>query len=232
MYKKYPKGLKLTPEKERLVLENLGIAHKLTQKWFNGVCDIEDIRQQAYLTLVDCAIKFDPDNGNKFSSYAYFCIDIVLNNFVQNYNKIVSIPINKIYKIYKYLQLPEEEREEFRIKAKITLEDIKFYSTYEIVSINAQVDDDYDDVTNFYFDERDLYEEANDRMIIDNIVKNLKELIADETKRLVFVECIRYDFDKKEYKEIAKKYNIKLKEVYSIIEECQEIMRNNKDKFF
>lgn len=232
MYKKYPKGLKLTPEKERLVLENLGIAHKLTQKWFNGVCDIEDIRQQAYLTLVDCATKFDPNNGNKFSSYAYFCIDIVLNNFVQNYNKIISIPVNKIYKIYKYLQLPEEEREEFRIKSKITLEDIKFYSTYEIVSINAQVDDDYDDVTNFYFDERDLYEEANDRMIIENIVKNLKELITDETKRLVFVECIKCDFDKKEYKEIAKKYNIKLKEVYSIIEECQEIMRNNKDKFF
>lgn len=231
MYKKYPKGLKLTPEKEQLVLDNLGIAHKLTQKWFNGVCDIEDIRQQAYLTLVDCATKFDPNNGNKFSSYAYFCIDIVLNNFVQNYNKIISIPVNKIYKIYKYLQLPEEEKEEFRIKSKITMEDIKFYSTYEIVSINAQVDDDYDDVTNFYHDERDLYEESNDRMIINNIIQSLKELITDETKRLVFVECIKCDFDKKEYKEIAKKYNLKLKEIYSIIEECQAIMRENKDRF-
>ena len=231
MYKKYPKGLKLTPEKEQLVLDNLGIAHKLTQKWFNGVCDIEDIRQQAYLTLVDCATKFDPNNGNKFSSYAYFCIDIVLNNFVQNYNKIISIPVNKIYKIYKYLQLPEEEKEEFRIKSKITMEDIKFYSTYEIVSINAQVDDDYDDVTNFYHDERDLYEESNDRMIINNIIQSLKELITDETKRLVFVECIKCDFDKKEYKEIAKKYKLKLKEIYSIIEECQAIMRENKDRF-
>ena len=80
MYKKYPKGLKLTPEKEHLVLDNMGIAHKLMHKWYNGVCELEDIRQQAYLTLVDCATKFDPDMGNKFNTYAYRCIDIVLNN--------------------------------------------------------------------------------------------------------------------------------------------------------
>lgn len=232
MYKKYPKGLKLTPEKEKLVLDNLGIAHKLTQKWFNGVCDIEDIRQQAYLTLVDCATKFDPNNGNKFSSYAYFCIDIVLNNYVQNYNKIISIPVNKIYKIYKYLNLPEEEKEEFRIKSKITMEDIKFYSTYEMVSMNAQVDDDYDDVTNFYYDERDRYEECDNKIIIENIINNLSDIIEDETKRLIFTDCIKCGFDKAEYKKISKIYGVKLKDIYVIIEECQELMKKNKEKFY
>lgn len=231
MYKKYPKGLKLTPEKEHLVLDNLGIAHKLTQKWFNGVCDIEDIRQQAYLTLVDCATKYDPASGNKFNTYAYACIDIVLNNYVQNYNKIINIPVNKIYKIYRYLQLPEEEREAYRIQAKITMDDIKFYSTYEIVSMDAQVVDDYDDVGNFYMTEEDGYEKTTNSMIIANIIKNLKNIIPNETDRLVFIEVIRSDFDKKRYKDIGKEYGLKLKEVYDIIDKCQKIMQEHKSDF-
>lgn len=231
MYKKYPKGLKLTPDKEYLVLENMGIAHKLTQKWFNGVCDIEDIRQQAYLTLVDCATKFDPNNGNKFNTYAYRCIDIVLNNYVQNYNKVVSIPVNKIYKIYHYMQLPENEREAYRISAKITLEDIKFYNTYEIVSMDAQVVDDYDDVSNFYSTEDEGYEQTNNQLLINNILNNLQYVIENEIDRNVFIEVINHDFDKTYYKELAKTYNLKLKDVYDIIERCQQLMQQHKSDF-
>lgn len=231
MYKKYPKGLKLTPEKEYLVLDNLGIAHKLTQKWFNGVCDIEDIRQQAYLTLVDCATKYDPASGNKFNTYAYACIDIVLNNYVQSYNKLINIPVNKIYKIYRYLNLPEEEKEAYRIQAKITMEDIKFYKSYEIVSMDAQVVDDYDDVSNFYAVKENGYEESNDRITINNIIKSLKVLIKDETKRMVFYEVIKNDFDKTYYKDIAKQYGLKIKQINEIVEECQEIMRAHKSDF-
>lgn len=231
MYKKYPKGLKLTPEKEYLVLDNLGIAHKLTQKWFNGVCDIEDIRQQAYLTLVDCATKYDPASGNKFNTYAYACIDIVLNNYVQSYNKLINIPVNKIYKIYRYLNLPEEEKEAYRIQAKITMEDIKFYKSYEIVSMDAQVVDDYNDVSNFYAVKENGYEESNDRITINNIIKSLKVLIKDETKRMVFYEVIKNDFDKTYYKDIAKQYGLKIKQINEIVEECQEIMRAHKSDF-
>lgn len=231
MYKKYPKGLKLTPEKEHLVIDNLGIAHKLTQKWFNGVCDIEDIRQQAYLTLVDCATKYDPNNGNKFNTYAYACIDIVLNNYVQNYNKLINIPVNKIYKIYKYLQLPDEEKEAFRLQSKITLEDIKFYSTYEIVSMDAQVVDDYDDVNNFYAMDELGYERASDKLTLNIVLKRLKYLIADKTEYEIFLDVINSDFEKSEYKNIAKKHDIKLKRLYEIIEHCQQIMQSHKTDF-
>lgn len=231
MYKKYPKGLKLTPEKEHLVLDNLGIAHKLTQKWFNGVCDIEDIRQQAYLTLVDCATKYDPNSGNKFNTYAYTCIDLSLNNYVQTYNKLINIPINKIYKIYKYLNLPDEEKEAFRLQAKLTMNDIKFYKNYEIVSMDAQVVDDYDDVNNFYSVEEEGYERSDNNIIIQKILANLKTLIPNKLYRQVFAEVILNDFDKETYKDIRKKYNIKLKDVLNIIEECQKIMKEHKSDF-
>lgn len=231
MYKKYPKGLKLTPEKEYLVLDNLGIAHKLAHNWFNGVVDFEDLKQQAYLTLVDCATKYDPATGNKFSTYAYNCISIVLNNYVQNYNKIVKIPLNKIYKIHEYLNLPEDKKEDFRVKSKLTQEDIKFYTSYEIVSMDAQVVDDYDDVSNFYSTDETGYELSDNKMVIKNILSRLHEIIEDETDRLVFCEVILNNFDTSTYKEIAKTYGIKLKEVSEIIERCQTIMNKYKSEF-
>lgn len=231
MYKKYPKGLKLTPDKEYLVIENMGIAKKLAHNWFNGVVEFDDLYQQARLTLVDCATKFDPSMPNKFTTYAYNCINIVLNNYVQNYNKTVSIPLNKIYKIHKYLKLPDEEKEEYRIKSKITLEDIKFYSTYEMVSMDAQIVDDYEGVTNFYEDKRDLYKELEDKLTLKKILKSLNTLIPDKTERLIFFEVIKNDFDTSTYKEIAKKYGLKLKDMCEIIEKCQSIMREHKKEF-
>ncbi len=231
MYKKYPKGLKLTPEKEYLVNENLGIAHKLAHNWYNGVVDFEDLRQQAYLTLVDCATKYDPTTGNKFSTYAYNCISIVLNNYVQNYNKIVKIPLNKIYKIHQYLNLPDDEKESFKTKNKLSDDDIKFYNSYEIVSIDAKVVDDYDDVTNFYFSEENQYENLENKIIIKTILDNLGDYITNETDKLVFCEVILNNFDTSTYKEIAKTYGLKLKNVYEIIERCQKIMKEYKDDF-
>ena len=231
MYKKYPKGLKLTPEKEYLVHENLGIAHKLAHNWFNGVVDFEDLKQQAYLTLVDCATKYDPDSGNKFSTYAYNCISIVLNNYVQNYNKIVKIPLNKIYKIHDYLNLSDDKKEEFRIKNKLTQDDIKFYVSYEIVSMDAQVVDDYDDVSNFYAIDEEGYEKSDNQMIIDNILNKLNDLIPDQLYKNVFYDVIKCGFDQTYYKDIMKKHHIKLKDITNIIEVCQEIMKLHKSEF-
>ena len=228
MYRKYPPGLKLTPEKQQLVEDNLGIAHKLTQKWFNGVCDIEDIRQEAYLTLVDCATKFDVNMNNKFSTYAYRCIDLRLNNYVQGYNRTVKFPTNKIYKVHKYLQLPEEERELYKLQNKITDVDIEFYKNYEMVSMDAQVVDDYDDVHNFYFEEESGYDKVNNSMIINTILQKLNTIISDQLDRAVFVEVIECSFDTEIYKNIATNYNIKLSEVYDIIERCQQIMKKYK----
>lgn len=231
MYKKYPKGLKITPEKEHLVLDNLGIARKLAHKWYNGVVEFDDLLQQAYLILSDCATKYDITMGNKFNTYAYRCIDIVLNNYVQNYNKLIKIPLNKIYKIHEYLNKPEAEKETFRIESNLTLEDIKFYTTYEKISMDAQVVDEYDDVSNFYECEENQYEDLENRLIIKQIIDNLGKFIKNETERLVFTEVILNDFDKSAYKEIAKTYNLKVSDVTKIIERCQKVMAENKGLF-
>ena len=232
MYKRYPKGLKLTPDKEYLVHENMGIAKKLAHKWFNGVCEFDDLWQQACVTLVDCATKFDPNAGAKFSTYAYNCINIVLNNYVQNYNKTVAIPLNKIYKIHRYINMEDgPEKEKYKEESNISDEDIYIYTTYEIVSMDMQIVDDYEDVTNLYEDPKDEYQDLDNRLMLHSVIRSLKSYIPDKTYREIFIEAIKVEFDTKEYKSIAKSYNMKLKNIMDIIEECQHIMSTHKNEF-
>ena len=107
----------------------------------------------------------------------------------------------------------------------------KFYKNYEMVSMDAQVVDDYDDVSNFYSIEEEGYERSDNNMIIQKILNSLKNLIPEKLDRQVFAEVILNDFDKDTYKEIGKKYNIKLKDVLAIIEKCQKIMKEHKSDF-
>jgi len=231
VYKKYPKGLKLNEESEKLVEKNMGIAHKLASAWTNGVVPYEELRQQAYLVLVDCATKFDPLNGTKFGTYAYNCISIQLNNYVQQYNKIINIPINKIYKMHKYQQLPVEEKEEFKKESKLSDNDVEFYSTYEMISLNQQVDDDYADCSNFYSKDDDGYDRVEQNDSIKFILKNLDSVIDDELDRDVFAEIIHIQFETDNYKDVAKKFNLKLKDIYDIVERCQKIMAAHRNDF-
>ena len=229
MYKKYPKGLKITPSKEHLVLDNLGLAQKLAHNWYNGVVDIEDLLQQAYLQLVDCATKFDETNGVKFSTYAYNCINIVLNNYVQGYNKIIKIPLNKIYKIYEYLKLPIEQQEQFKKENRLTDSEIEFYKTYEMLSMDAQIVDDYEDCSDYYYVIESGYSRIENKDLIDSIIESLPNIITNETHRNIYTDVIKISFDKHYYKYITKKYNIRNKDLLSIIETCQKLMYAHKD---
>lgn len=63
----------MTPEAEKLVTENLGLAYAGARKFVKHSESWEDIHQAALLGLVEAASKYDPTQA-KFSTYAYFWI--------------------------------------------------------------------------------------------------------------------------------------------------------------
>ena len=230
-YKRYPKGLKINKENEHLVLENINVANKLAHKWHNGVCDFEDIKQQAYLTLVDCATKYDINADNKFSTYAYACINFALNNYVQRYNKLVNIPLNKLYSLYRYTKLlkTDEEKETFKKSKKLTDDEIHFYSTYEMLSMNQQIVDDYDDAESFYFVSEPGYNVVENNLLLQKVLGLAKHVITNKLHLFVFLAVIKNDFDESRYNSIANEFNITIKNVHEIILSCQKIMRKHKN---
>jgi DNA-directed RNA polymerase specialized sigma subunit len=89
----------MTPEQEKLILENQIISKSIARKYARGIFTgmLDDFQGEAALALVEAAIKFDSSKKVKFTSYA---------------NKIVS------WRLQDYLRkldvMSRSERKEFK----------------------------------------------------------------------------------------------------------------------
>lgn len=81
--------------------QNKGMICKIARKYC-AYADIEDLQQEGYLALYPAIDGYNPDNGNKFLSYATPVIDQRLRRYVYNSGSPVRIPEHERMKIYEY----------------------------------------------------------------------------------------------------------------------------------
>lgn len=60
----------MTTEQEKLVIENMNLAHYVAHQMKSVPMEFEDRRSLAYIGLVKAAKRFDPEKGLKFATYA------------------------------------------------------------------------------------------------------------------------------------------------------------------
>lgn len=88
----------------RLTVANLKFVIKLANKFIGQNVSIDDLISEGNLGLIEAATRYNPDTKNKnakFITYAQFWIRKALNGAIANYSKIVRLPMNKEYDIYK-----------------------------------------------------------------------------------------------------------------------------------
>ena len=69
---------------------------------YSAYADIEDLQQEGYLALYPAIDGYNPDNGNKFLSYATTVIDQRLKRYISDSGSLVRIPEHERVKIYEY----------------------------------------------------------------------------------------------------------------------------------
>src|SRR5690348_4114297 len=67
------------PDKEQLVLENVGLARKLAWKYRWTGRDYDDLYQTGCLGLIKAAEGYEPGRGSAFSNYAWVCMENTLS---------------------------------------------------------------------------------------------------------------------------------------------------------
>lgn len=97
----------LTEEQKKLFEENTKLVPHIAQQYTylasqtTAACDIEDLYQAGYIGLMHAAAKFDPSQGNKFSTYAYPCIKYMIINELRDMGTFIPVP-------YRIAQLARE----------------------------------------------------------------------------------------------------------------------------
>lgn len=87
----------MTAKEEKLVIDNLNIAHQLAWQYnasLKGLIELEDLQSICFLGLCKAATTYNPDLGNTFTTYSYKVIQNEVNlelRKLSKYKPTVSI---------------------------------------------------------------------------------------------------------------------------------------------
>jgi RNA polymerase primary sigma factor len=86
---------------EKLVSANLKFVVKLANRHIGQGVPIDDLIQEGNMGLIEAAQRFKPGDGQRFINYAQLWIRKKLNESVAKTGRIVRLPHNQEYDIYK-----------------------------------------------------------------------------------------------------------------------------------
>ena len=92
---------------ERLISQNKGYLTELARAYIPW-CEMEDLKQEAALALVDAARRFDPAYGTKLLTYATPAMEAALSDYAARYSSSLSIPISRYNRLRRVAYLCAE----------------------------------------------------------------------------------------------------------------------------
>lgn len=92
---------------ERLVSQNEGYLTDLVRA-YTPWCDMEDLKQEAALALLEAARCFDPAYGTKLLTYATPAIEAAMMDYAARYSSSLSIPISRYNQLRRVAYLCAE----------------------------------------------------------------------------------------------------------------------------
>lgn len=92
----------------KLVEHNLKIVVTIANKNVGRGIDVDDLIQQGNLGLYQAAIKFDPEVGVRFATFAGTRILKMMNQLIDTCGRVVRIPVNQEYKRYLAIKNGED----------------------------------------------------------------------------------------------------------------------------
>ena len=95
---------------ERLIAQNEGYLTKLARA-YTPWCELEDLKQEAALVLLDAARRFDPTCGTKLLTYATPVMEAALSDYAARYSSSLSIPISRYNQLRRVAYLCAEAQD-------------------------------------------------------------------------------------------------------------------------
>ena len=95
---------------ERLVSQNEGYLTDLARA-YTPWCEMEDLKQEAALALLDAARRFDPVYGTKLLTYATPVMEAALSDYAARYSSSLSIPISRYNQLRRVAHLCAEAQD-------------------------------------------------------------------------------------------------------------------------
>ena len=92
---------------ELLISQNEGYLTKLARE-YTPWCELEDLKQEGALALLDATRRFDPACGTKLLTYATPLIEVAMSDYVAQFSFSLSVPASRYNQLRKVAHLCAE----------------------------------------------------------------------------------------------------------------------------
>lgn len=116
---------------DELVESNLHLSVAIAQKYARKGFPCDDLIQEGNLGLMEAAVRFNPDRGNKFSTYAEWWIRKKILHYISDKSRTIKIPVHTLEAINRV------KKAESALKARVVDESNENELT-EMMQMNPQ----------------------------------------------------------------------------------------------
>ena len=85
--------IELKQLRQEMIASNTGLVAFVAQKYKVNTLSFDDLMQEGLVGLIKAVDRFDPDRGNRFSTYAIYWIRQAISRLIVKQDKVVPLPV-------------------------------------------------------------------------------------------------------------------------------------------